>query len=246
MQTNRQPATTATATATTATHRAALVALVLTVTSAAAAPAEWQPPESIRLAAETYALELLSGRPGVSVEVVAIDDRLKLPRCTEPLTATSDGPLANGRGTVSVSCPAERSWKLFVPVRTAHDVDVVVASSSVQRGHVLGPDDLRLERRPSSAVPYQYLTSLDEALGYTVRRTLPSGSVVAPASLEKPEAVRRGAPVTLVTGRAGVTVHGEGVALESAGLGDRIRVRTPVGRVIEGTVEADSRVRVGG
>jgi flagella basal body P-ring formation protein FlgA len=224
----------------------ALLALAAPMVSAAPDGEAWQPVETIRRAAEQHALELVGDRDGVTVEAVAIDERLRLPLCSEPLRAVSDAPLANGRGTMTVSCRGDRAWRLFVPVRTSHDVAVVVAVTTLQRGNVLSQADLRLERRRSTALPYQYLSRVEDAVGYTVRRTLPGGSLVAPTALEKADIVKRGALVTLVTARGGVMVSTEGVAVENAGLGDRVRVRTPVGRVVEGIVESASRVRVGG
>jgi flagella basal body P-ring formation protein FlgA len=43
----------------------------------------------------------------------------------------------------------------------------------------------------------------------------------------------------------GIEVSIAGVAVEDAGLNQRIRVKTRAGRVVEGVVEAANRVRVG-
>ena len=57
--------------------------------------------------------------------------------------------------------------------------------------------------------------------------------------------IERGALVTLVSGSGSVTVKSEGVALEPATLGQRVRVRSASGRVVEGAVEGLGQVRVG-
>jgi flagella basal body P-ring formation protein FlgA len=66
-----------------------------------------------------------------------------------------------------------------------------------------------------------------------------------PAALERPEVVARGALVTVIAGVGSVTVKSDGVALESARLGQRLRVRSASGRIVEGTAEAPGQVRVG-
>jgi flagella basal body P-ring formation protein FlgA len=78
-----------------------------------------------------------------------------------------------------------------------------------------------------------------------VRRTLPAGTVLVPAAVDRPRVVERGALVTLVSGGGAVAVRAEGVALESAGVNQRVRVRSPSGRVVEGVVAASGEVEVG-
>jgi flagella basal body P-ring formation protein FlgA len=69
--------------------------------------------------------------------------------------------------------------------------------------------------------------------------------VLVPAALDRPALVERGGLVTLVSGTGSVAVRSEGVALEPARLGDRIRVRSQSGRIVEGVVEASGEIRVG-
>ena len=207
--------------------------------------AEWQSPESIRAAAEQLVLQALAGQSQVSVEARGVDPRLKLPACTVPLQARAERSLRNGQGTVTVSCTGQSPWKLFVPVRAVHNVEVVVASRSLARGLRLGREDLKVELRPSNILPVAYLTRLEDALGLSVQRTIPPGTVLVPGALDRPRLVQRGSLVTLVAGRSGIIVKSDGVALEDATLNQRVRVKTRAGRVVEGIVEASSQVRVG-
>jgi flagella basal body P-ring formation protein FlgA len=78
-----------------------------------------------------------------------------------------------------------------------------------------------------------------------MRRTQPAGAVVTAAALEAPEVVRRGELVTVTSGSGPISVKSEGVALGPARLGQRLRVRTASGRVIEGTADGPGQVRVG-
>jgi flagella basal body P-ring formation protein FlgA len=205
----------------------------------------WQSPASIRDAAEAFVLEHSGAGDDAQVEAIAVDDRLKLPLCSEKITASADRPLVNGRGTVTVSCAGAQPWRLYVPVRVSELVPVVVMQSSLQRDAVLAAENVSIEMRRSSMLPYQYLSRIEEAVGYRARRSLTSGTVLVPAALEQRRLIARGALVTLVSSARGIEVSAEGVAVEDAGLQQRIRVRTAVGRIVEGIVESPHRVRVG-
>jgi flagella basal body P-ring formation protein FlgA len=78
-----------------------------------------------------------------------------------------------------------------------------------------------------------------------VRRSQAAGAVLVPAALESPEVVKRGALVTVIASEGPITVKSEGVAIDSARLNERVKVRSASGRVIEGTAEGPGQVRVG-
>lgn len=220
-----------------------LAVVLLTLTAGGARAVEWQSPESVRAAARDYVTSVVG--PGVRVEAVAVDDRLKMPACSAPLVAIAQSALRNGQGTVAVSCAGAQPWRLFVPVRTASDVGVLVVQRGVAAGERLAVADLAVVDRPSGSLPYQYFTAVEQVAGLVVRRTLPAGTVLVPAAVDSPRVVERGALVTLVAGGGVVVVRGEGVALESGGVNERVRVRSPSGRVVEGVVAASGEVHVG-
>jgi flagella basal body P-ring formation protein FlgA len=221
-----------------------LTAGALTLDTARSEPA-WQSPESIRHAARAFVLEILGGHSSTTVEVVAVDERLRLPACSQPLQTTSQGALRNGQGTVAVTCAGSQPWRLFVPVRAATQVEVVTARRTLQAGEVLTAADLDASTRASTSLPYEYLTDPRHAIGLTVRRAVAAGTVLVPAALNRPQLIERGGLVTLITGSGGVVVKTKGVALEGAKLEQRVRVRTASGRVVEGVVESANQVRVG-
>jgi flagella basal body P-ring formation protein FlgA len=218
-----------------------LAAGALTFGAAAQTAARWQPPETIAAAARAAAIATGAGE----IEAVAVDARLKLAECGEPLDATVQRPVQRGSGTIAVSCATPTPWRLFVPVRATNPVDVLVLRRNVQTGETLDADDVAVERRPSASLPYDYLSEPDQAVGFTVRRTQTEGTIVVPAALERPEAVARGTLVTLRAGDGGITVKSDGVALDAARLGQRLRVRSASGRIVEGTAEGPGQVRVG-
>jgi flagella basal body P-ring formation protein FlgA len=210
-----------------------------------AQPLAWQSPESIREAARSFVVANLDAAADVSVQAVAVDDRLKLPACTVPLDAHAQSELRNGQGTVAVSCAGTQPWRLFVPVRASSRVAVVVARRTLQAGAPIAAADLDSVLRSTSALPYEYFTDAAQAVGLTARRTIPAGTVLAPGALNRALAVERGALVTLVAQYGPVLVKTEGTALEAGKLNERVRVRSQSGRIVEGVVESPNEVRVG-
>jgi flagella basal body P-ring formation protein FlgA len=212
---------------------------------ASAEPDVWQTPDSIRAAARELVLRTL-GAPGTTtVETNAVDDRLRLPACTEPLDAQLQRGLVNGQGTVAVVCGGASAWRLFVPVRVVEEVTVVVARRGLNAGEVLTAADLETRTQASTSLPYGYLSDAAGAIGLTLRRSVPAGALLAPAALVHPEVVERGALVTLVSGSGPIRVKSAGVALEGGRVKQRVRVRSESGRIVEGVVEASGEVRVG-
>ena len=216
----------------------------LTAGAQVAADAQWQSIDGIKAAAVT-ATRASINKPDASIEAPAVDERLRLPACTRPLDARLEREVRNGQGTVAVACTGTEPWKLFVPVRVVEQVSVVVARHGLTAGAVLSADDVEVRTQASTSLPLDYLSDPAQAIGLTVRRAVPAGTLLAGAALEAPEVIERGALVTLVSGSGPVHVKSEGVALEGARLKGRIRVKTPSGRIVEGVVEASGEVRVG-
>lgn len=207
--------------------------------------AQWQSPQSVRNAAEQFVRAALAGRSDITVEARSVDDRLRLPACSQPLEAFAERPLRNGQGTVTVECSGASAWRLFVPVRATHNVDVVVAANSLSRGQRISEADIRMVQNSSVTLPLNYLTRVEDVVGLTLTRSVPAGTVLVSGALDYPNLVSRGDLVTLVAGSSGIMVKSAGTALQDAALTERVRVRTQTGRVVEGVVEALSVVRVG-
>lgn len=202
---------------------------------------QWQPPATIAAAARAAVAALGGGE----IEEVAVDERIKLKLCASALDTDVARGLQRGRATVAVSCRGPVAWRLFVPVRARSAVPVLVIQRSLQPGEVLRAEHLAIERQPASALPFDYVSDVTQAVGLTVRRTQTAGSVLALSALDYPQVVERGALVTLISQSGPVSVKSEGVALEPGRLRQRIRVRSASGRVIQGTAEGPGQVRVG-
>lgn len=122
---------------------------------------------------------------------------------------------------------------------------VVVAVKGLGANQVLSLQDVRLESRATSSLPYGFFTDPGEVIGARMRRTVASGTVLVPAALKADKLVRRGQRVTLIREASGIMVKGSGVALTDGVKAQRIQVKTPSSRIVEGTVISADIVRIG-
>src|SRR5262249_31582622 len=85
-----------------------------------------QPLASVRQSAErALQREIGTAVPGVQLEAVALDPRLRLPACTAPLVAQAQAPRGSQpRVSVRVACAQGAAWSVNVPVQIHRELDV--------------------------------------------------------------------------------------------------------------------------
>ncbi|MFN7552954.1 MAG: flagellar basal body P-ring formation chaperone FlgA [Pseudomonadota bacterium] len=212
------------------------IALCLLLSSAGAhADTPAHPVESIRAAAESA----VAAGPGARV-VARIDHRLRLPRCTQDLTALPHAP-----GTVEVACPTASGWRLYVPVRVSRSGPVVVLIRPLAAGSAIPADALAVETRDLARLPATALADPVLAVGQVVRRALAAGSPLTADELRSAPVVRRGQSVILVAGGGGLEVRTSGRALADAAPGEAVAVENPSSRrVVTGVARAGGEVWV--
>lgn len=199
-----------------------------------------QDPATVTKAAEEFIAEAAQqATPGeAQVTVGRLDERLQLPACASALHRfLPPGARTMGDTTVGVRCDSPKPWTLYVPVRVSMYAQVLVATRPLSRGALLGPDDLKLERRELGALYGGYLTDSAQANGMVLRRSLVPGATIEPSALEAQTLVQRGQGVVLVSRGAGLEVRAAGEALASGARGEWVQVRnTSSKRIVEGTV----------
>lgn len=128
-------------------------------------------------------------------------------------------------------------------VKIASFGPVVVARQPVARGALLRSEDLRVEERRLDELPTTVVTALDEAVGKEARVALAAGKPVTQQAVSSAALVKRGDVVRVTIEKGGMLLSVAGQALDTAGVGERVRVlndtskRELVGRVVDhGTV----------
>ena len=124
-------------------------------------------------------------------------------------------------------------------------VELPVAAARLPAGAVMRPEDVRMARVNAANLHGEVVHTIDQIVGLQLTHPLAAGQPLAPSDLAKPTLVKRGAMVRLRLDSGGLSVTGQGVALEAGSIGDRIRVRNPGSRnILEGEVIGPDLVRV--
>jgi len=193
----------------------------------------FQTVESIAAAAEGA----LSG-PDALVEA-SLDPGLRMPPCAHALKAQALSAV-----NVEVQCPD--GWRLFVPVRVQRVQEVLVLTAAIAPGQPIPEASLKVETRDMGRMAGVPLNDVAEARGQTLRRGGRAGQVLTRADLVAVPVLKRGEPVTLVSGSGGFEVRMAGRALADAGPGEVVRVENLSSRrVLAGVAAGPGEVRVG-
>ncbi len=208
-------------------YRAAAFAAALACAGALSAAEAIQSLDSVHAAVKGFLEEQTAGLSSVTrIEVGALDPRLRLPLCVEPLEAWFPaGARAQGNVTVGVRCKVGAAWSIYVPAKVQVFDRVVVSARPLSRGNVLAAGDVELTEMEVTSLAGGYLSAPEQAFGKALRRNVQIGAVLGPGLLELPKLIQRGERVQIIARTGGMEVRMEGEALEDGAKGEVIRVR---------------------
>ena len=182
------------------------------------------------------------------VRIVArpLDNRLRLPRCDQPLTALPArssavlGPVSSG-----VKCNGSTPWTIYVRLDVTAVRSIPVLARALPRNAKVQAADLRVVKRPLDSVPDGVLFDAGNIVGMEMERALSEGSTIRASQLRPAKVVRRGDQVTLVSGAGGLKVSSQGKALGDAAPGERVSVENTItGVTVEGIAGTDGTISV--
>jgi flagella basal body P-ring formation protein FlgA len=136
--------------------------------------------------------------------------------------------------SLTAQSPAQAQTPMAViPTRTIYPGEVI-QSNQVEAVEVTNPN-----------LTGDYASAVSQVAGKITSRTLLAGRVILTSALRDPYAVERGKAVRIVFNNGPLTITAAGAPLESAAIGDLIRVRnTDSGIIVSGTVMADGTIHV--
>ncbi len=186
------------------------------------------------------------GYDNVSVTVRPLDQRLKLPSCSQPLTSTiSTAGAVLGAVSVGVACGGEKPWTIYVRSHVVAQRSIPVLARPLPRHALVSRDDLQLVNQPVDSNVQGMIEDPEQIIGMQLTRALNAGSIVRVNQLRKPKIIKRGQQVTLVSGAGGLEVRIQGKALTDAASGERVAVSNlSSGRQVEGIAHSDGTVSV--
>jgi flagella basal body P-ring formation protein FlgA len=180
-----------------------------------------------------------------TVTVGPIDPRLNLPACPAPAFALASGNRLWGSGNLAVNCAAPSPWSLYLTYQVALKGPALLARRPLAAGTAPGPSDLTTGQVEYAADPGRYPRDPAHLAGAVLTRPVAQGSAITLDQLRAQPAIKAGQRVRVVFQGNGFQVSQEGIAQGQAGVGDNLRLKTPSGRYVQGTVQADGTVRVG-
>lgn len=207
---------------------------------------EFQPLDSIHSAIRQFIQSNFQRSEDIRIGIGLNDRRLRLSLCEQALEVFwSNRAKKIGLTSVGVRCNSQSNWTIYAPVKIKHYVPIVVATTTLPRGHRLKPTDYKLEKRDISQLSSGYLTQPGQFTGYIVKRQLNPGQIILPNVLQAPKLVHRGEKVILLAELEGIQVRSQGVALQDGAEGQTISIRNSRSRrVVEGRVLAPGVVEI--
>ena len=154
---------------------------------------------------------------------------------------------ASGRFTALLSITADgmRPFNARMSGHVQEMVDLQVTTRRLNVGDVIGDDDLQPAHVRAGLARSEPARDPNQAVGMALQRPLNAGAPILLADLAKPMMVMRGAIVQVQLNRPGLSLTVQGVAMDSAALGDPVQVVNPTSRsVMTATVTGTSSVRV--
>lgn len=123
--------------------------------------------------------------------------------------------------------------------------DVAVNSRPLLKGQIIDQSTIKFEKQSIVRLKNGYYSRSSSLNQLQAKRNLPRGTVLTPSNLNPRLLVRSGQQVTLVLEYNGLQIRSTGQALQSASMGQTVRVRNSQSlKIVEGVVSGEAQVRV--
>ncbi len=198
---------------------------------------------TLRSLAAHFVQQQTADLPGkVAITVDEIDKRIAVRPCSKLEAFLPGGSQLMGRVSVGVRCLESNGWSLFIPVQIKVTRELLVSARALTMGQVLHEEDisrLNMELTQNSGITDPRLV-----VGKVLRYSIAAGLILREDMLRAPYSVKQGQSVKLTIQGSGFTLSSSGVALNNAGEGESVQIRTSSGRVISGIATEEGIVRI--
>lgn len=208
---------------------------------------KYQSLESIRFQAEEFVMQFDYKTPYLpEFKVNSLDTRLKLANCNAPLHIEfSNQQKTYGSTSLNIGCLHSPKWRIHLPIKVDVFDDVLVAQQPFSRGQKIGSGMFKYGKRNISLLNQGYFTQAGDLKYIESRQNLKRGSVLTPNNTRPSEMVKSGQNVTLILNYKGINIRTSGKALQSARMGQLVKVRNSQSRkIVEGIVSGEGLVKV--
>ena len=213
-----------------------------------AAPATAKPIQNLaalRDNVEQFLTQQTQDLPGkVAISVASFDSRLALADCLSLDIFLSGNNRPWGKTSVGVRCLSPIRWTVYVQAHVSVIGDYVVSTASLQQGQLIQAKDVMLQMGDLTALPPGALTQVKDATQRILKTPVKPGAVIKADIIAFPIIVQQGQRIRIVTAGEGFTLSTEGLALNSAAVGEAVRARVASGQTIQGMAKENGQVEV--
>jgi flagella basal body P-ring formation protein FlgA len=134
--------------------------------------------------------------------------------------------------SIGVRCAEPKGWSIFIPVQIKISRDLLISARPLAQGQIVHAEDL--SRQTTETTQNVGMTDPTLAIGKVLRYSVSAGYIMRADMLREPYSVRQGQSVRLSVQGSSFTLSSSGVALNNAGEGETVQVRTASGRLVSG------------
>lgn len=197
----------------------------------------------LRKTADNFVKQQTADLPGkVAYQVDEIDSRIALRACSRVEAFLPAGSKLIGRVSIGVRCMEANGWSLFIPVQIKITRELLISAHPLMAGQVVHEQDIA--RLTTETTQSGGITDSRQVTGKVLRYSIASGSILREDMLRAPYSIKQGQSVRLSVQASGFSISSVGVALNNAGEGESVQIRTSTGRVISGIAGADGVVQI--
>lgn len=225
----------------------ALFIILLSSTFSSLVKADRQSLSSISLQAEAYLADYHYESPyEARFEISQLDNRLNLKPCAQSLDVKFTRiQKVMGNTSLTVRCHSPVSWQIHLPVRIDIYDDIAVTKSPLTKGQSIDTHSIIYRKKKITDLHQGYFRKSDSLKRLQAKRNLSSNSILNTANVAPKLLVTSGQKVTIILKINGLQIKSTGLALQSASLGQLIKVRnTQSNKIVEGTVSSEGQVSV--
>lgn len=201
--------------------------------------------DNIRQQVTDYVLSQIqiNGGDKLDVQANAVDSRLNLSVCQQPLNLSIAGTGEIRRNTtVTVICPDENGWRTFIPVRVRIQKPVIVAATPISKGTRFSADALTISYIDDYMLNGDMTTDMNALIGAKSKRDIQANQ---PIRQNQICIVCRDDTVEIIAEKSGLQIRTTGRALQDGNINDLIRVQNIRSkRIISATVSDIGQVKV--
>lgn len=196
---------------------------------------QFQNTNGLRVAAEEFLTTQTMGFPGqVTITIGKIDNRLKLPGCTNVSPFLLPGSKPWGKVSIGIRCSTPTPWTIYVSAQIQVTADYYVTTTPLSQGQLIGLTDIRKVSGDLSSLPAGVVTNPTQVIGRSLITSLASGNVLRMDALKTNPVIQQGQSIRLISAGPGFQVTTEGLALNNANEGQVVKAKTTSGQLVSG------------